>query len=397
MKRLFCSALPFALVTAAAQFQRDLHHELSLLKMLQHFNDLRRRNWQGLGIQCKKVAYPSVDCKTLPDDVMLRFTSGGRGKFGGRPFRPDRPANRGGLTGERDQIAPQVFKARLLRYTNNSQPIWDGPLWDAYASMQASRETLSPPAYPHAAEDIAHAITSFLELDTLKHMRVGVWSSITPWVESVLMGLGASNVTTVDFNEPLLGSGTPPAMHTLPLQSLARVYAEGRRFDLIVSFSGLEHDGLGSYGDPVHPDGDLAAMAEIRALLSARGTLLLGIPICLEDDIYFPNHRLYGPVRLPMMLSGFHMRGRVWAGRAVQGGFESAGEPPILYRDRRCTFNERMVERFGPTTAHKWPPCNLVFDGLVRNGSRRQTVPMGLQDWQHQPLLILHKAGQHDR
>lgn len=38
-------------------------------------------------------------------------------------------------------------------------------------------------------------------------------------------------------------------------------YAKGEAsFDAIVSFSGLEHDGLGRYGDPLNPYGDLSAM-----------------------------------------------------------------------------------------------------------------------------------------
>lgn len=62
---------------------------------------------------------------------------------------------------------------------------------------------------------------------------------------------------------------------------------------------------------------------------------------------------------------------------------EHAHKPPQLYRDRRCTFSERMVERFGPATRFKWPPCDLVLDGIVPPHSRRKSVPLGLQDWQH--------------
>jgi len=37
-------------------------------------------------------------------------------------------------------------------------------------------------------------------------------------------------------------------------------------FDVAVSASSFDHDGLGRYGDPLCPDGDLLAMDEVRAL-----------------------------------------------------------------------------------------------------------------------------------
>jgi hypothetical protein len=38
-------------------------------------------------------------------------------------------------------------------------------------------------------------------------------------------------------------------------------------FDVVLSISSFEHDGLGRYGDPLNPDGDLAAMRSTRRLL----------------------------------------------------------------------------------------------------------------------------------
>ena len=75
-----------------------------------------------------------------------------------------------------------------------------------------------------------------------------------------------------------------PSLNTLTLQ-------------VIVSFSGLEHDGLGRYGDPIHPNGDRAAMSEIRSFLRPGGLLLLGIPTTPHDDTAWPALRFYGPSR----------------------------------------------------------------------------------------------------
>ena len=46
-------------------------------------------------------------------------------------------------------------------------------------------------------------------------------------------------------------------------------------FDLTVSYSGIEHDGLGRYGDPINPEGDISAMREMWLLTRPGGILLV--------------------------------------------------------------------------------------------------------------------------
>ena len=101
-------------------------------------------------------------------------------------------------------------------------------------------------------------------------------------------------------------------------------------FDVIVSFSGIEHDGLGRYGDPVHPNGDLAAMKEMWSCLKPGGLLLLGVPTCSHDMLVYPEHRIYGPHRLKRVLRGFTLVGRVRSSQVVSGGWETAETNPGL-------------------------------------------------------------------
>jgi SAM-dependent methyltransferase len=54
----------------------------------------------------------------------------------------------------------------------------------------------------------------------------------------------------------------------------------------------VEHVGLGRYGDPLDPDGDLKAMAELERVLAEEGSLLVVIPIGLPK-IMFNAHRIY--------------------------------------------------------------------------------------------------------
>lgn len=54
----------------------------------------------------------------------------------------------------------------------------------------------------------------------------------------------------------------------------------------------VEHVGLGRYGDPLDPDGDLKAIAELKRVLSNGGTLLYVVPVG-TPKIMFNAHRIY--------------------------------------------------------------------------------------------------------
>ena len=54
----------------------------------------------------------------------------------------------------------------------------------------------------------------------------------------------------------------------------------------------VEHVGLGRYGDPFDPDGDLKAIAELRRVAAPGGTLLFVVPVG-RPRIMFNAHRVY--------------------------------------------------------------------------------------------------------
>jgi SAM-dependent methyltransferase len=54
----------------------------------------------------------------------------------------------------------------------------------------------------------------------------------------------------------------------------------------------VEHIGLGRYGDPLDPDGDIKAMRELTRVLSAGGSLLFVVPLG-KPKICFNAHRIY--------------------------------------------------------------------------------------------------------
>jgi len=103
----------------------------------------------------------------------------------------------------------------------------------------------------------------------------------------------------------------PPSHHALAGLETIRgdilTYPFGdQRFDTVINCSTVEHVGLpGRYGSPDKPDGDLSAMARLRELMSGPSArMLMTIPVG-RDRVFIPEHRIYGAVRLPKLLTGF--------------------------------------------------------------------------------------------
>ena len=71
-----------------------------------------------------------------------------------------------------------------------------------------------------------------------------------------------------------------------------------------VSLSSFDHDGLGRYGDRLHPHGDLLAMRGAWRALRPGGRLLITVPVG-PDVLVWNLHRRYGPLRLPLLLYGW--------------------------------------------------------------------------------------------
>ncbi|MBU3632852.1 DUF268 domain-containing protein [Polynucleobacter sp. AP-Feld-500C-C5] len=55
----------------------------------------------------------------------------------------------------------------------------------------------------------------------------------------------------------------------------------------------IEHIGLERYGDPLEPEGDLKAIAELKRVLSKNGDLLFVVPLGDKSIIQYNAHRIY--------------------------------------------------------------------------------------------------------
>ncbi|EKX32407.1 hypothetical protein GUITHDRAFT_82324 [Guillardia theta CCMP2712] len=111
---------------------------------------------------------------------------------------------------------------------------------------------------------------------TVKGGHVLVLGSENPWVEACVLAAGAKRVTTLEYGKihsrhPRVGTVTPAEAFDL--------FQRGRLgpFDAVVTFSSVEHSGLGRYGDDLNPFGDLQAIAKAWCICREGGQMLLGV------------------------------------------------------------------------------------------------------------------------
>lgn len=159
------------------------------------------------------------------------------------------------------------------------------------------RKSSIVPLLPYHDAD-KHILESISDISLNNH-SIAVIGSITPWIEAILLNNGATDITTVEFNVPIIDNH--PFLKAIHYDNFA---VSDRKYDYIFSYSSIEHSGLGRYGDPLNPNGDLETMSLIHSKLNKR--LFLGIPIG-QDSLVWNAHRIYGSRRLELMLKGFEV------------------------------------------------------------------------------------------
>lgn len=248
-----------------------------------------------------------------------------------------------------EQVASQALLDILKTDIPTKRPIWNKEVVDELDNLVASGKTVSCPHYPHSGEDIAlalHVIQPAITEFNSTSANIGVVSAISPWVEHLMRAAGATRVISVDFNPPII-CGVP----WIESKNVTTFASEEDFYDLLVSFSGIEHSGLGRYGDPLNANGDVETMEQMYRALRPGGFLLLGVPTFVKDYQAQNWHRLYGPKRLAWLLdAGFRFKARVWDGHVLPG-WSAVDKAPELF-----------------------------------------VTAKGIADWQNQHVLILQKA-----
>ena len=134
-------------------------------------------------------------------------------------------------------------------------------------------------------------------LSYIEGKNVAVLGSVQPWYESIVLAFDG-RPTTIEYNKII--SHDP----RLEVMTVTEYDEHPKKFDALVSISSFEHDGLGRYGDPINPDGDLKAMERAKNMLNENGVLFLAVPVG-KDCLLWNACRIYGEIRLPLLLQGW--------------------------------------------------------------------------------------------
>jgi hypothetical protein len=166
---------------------------------------------------------------------------------------------------------------------------------NAYTETNISNNLCGETTY---GMDIVRYLLQAFKKYNIQNKTVAVVGSETPWIEAMLINLG-NKVTTIEYNIPKIHS------KYLDVKDYFEYFENNNEdYDAIITFSSIEHSGLGRYGDPIDPNGDIKTMKTIYNNLKKNGILIWGAPVgndCLVNNL----HRIYGKIRLPLIFENF--------------------------------------------------------------------------------------------
>jgi len=194
-------------------------------------------------------------------------------------------------------------------------PVWSLAMVRSFTDQLVSKKSLHGTYGSAVTNWVFDILKSAAE--GLKDKSVLIIGSENPWLEVAVLAAGAKHVTTLEYGKIV---SEDPRISTLRPFEFNEMYRNGTlpRFDAVVTFSSLEHSGLGRYGDGLNPWGDVISLAKASCVLKDKATLVVGVPIAAKDGLFYNAHREYGPNRWPIFLTNFRAK-RLWI---ESGGYQ---------------------------------------------------------------------------
>lgn len=217
-----------------------------------------------------------------------------------------------------------VLERMFMGSNASPQLVWDGELFSALAAQpfadfpMSAFKLLCP--YPEAFPQMT------LLRPYIQGRKVLIVGSQSYWLELFCAIAGATDITTVEYRD-ILWTTTPRCKTRLDTLTWDAYSADLDRhlgaYDLVLSYSSIEHSGLGRYGDQVTPLGDLLTFLLMSRSMKPTGMSASAVPVG-QDLTHFNAHRIYGQRRIRALahISSLQYLGMVSPGPADLGDEE---------------------------------------------------------------------------
>ena len=175
--------------------------------------------------------------------------------------------------------------------------VWSSNYIDKFLAKFSLKNVESGTVGEESYDGISALLLNCFQKNGIMSKKVAVVGSETPWIEAILLNLN-NQVTTIEYNVPEVQDDRINCL------SYSDFTLSKKEFDCIVTFSSIEHSGLGRYGDGLNPNGDIEAMQTIHSNLKSDGIVIWGAPVG-HDAVVWNAHRIYGKIRLPLIFENF--------------------------------------------------------------------------------------------
>jgi SAM-dependent methyltransferase len=195
--------------------------------------------------------------------------------------------------------------------------------------------TNTTPFDPHYTYHTAWAARVLAELRPERHVDIG---------SSLMFIVSVSAFVPVDFYDyrpaPLGLSG----LRSLAADLTSLPFAD-RSLRSLSCMHVVEHVGLGRYGDPLDPAGDLTAMRELQRVVAPGGSLLFVVPVG-QPRVCYNAHRIYSYEQIVEAFAELRVRqfALIPDGGAHRDGLILDADPHLVARQKYgcgCFWLER--------------------------------------------------------
>jgi SAM-dependent methyltransferase len=110
---------------------------------------------------------------------------------------------------------------------------------------------------------------------------------------------------------------------------LCALFFDSESVDCVSCMHTIEHIGLGRYGDPLDPEGDLKAISELKRIVKKGGHLLLVTPVGMPK-VQFNAQRIYSYEMIAEQFDGFEIKD--FSLVTDSGEFLSPADPALVQK-----------------------------------------------------------------